>query len=33
MSKWMSESDVEELFLGILSNIGYSIEFGPDIPE
>ena len=31
MSKWMSESDVEELFLGILSNIGYSIKFGPDI--
>jgi type I restriction enzyme R subunit len=31
MSKWMTESDVEDLFLGILSNIGYSIEFGPDI--
>ena len=31
MSKWMTESDVEELFLGILSIIGYSIEFGPDI--
>ncbi len=31
MSKWMTESDVEELFLGILSNIGYSIEFGPNI--
>ena len=31
MSKWMTESDVEELFLDILSNIGYSIEFGPDI--
>ena len=34
MSKWMSEYDVEDLFLDILSNIGYSIEFGPDIsPE
>ena len=31
MSKWMTESDVEDLFLDILSNIGYSIEFGPDI--
>ena len=31
MPKWMTESDVEDLFLGILSNIGYSIEFGPDI--
>ena len=27
----MKESDVEDLFLDILSNIGYSIEFGPDI--
>ena len=34
MSKWMTESDVEELFLDILSNMGYSIKFGPDIsPE
>ena len=31
MSKWMPESDVEELFLDILSELGYSIEFGPDI--
>ena len=31
MSKWMTESDVEELFLNILSEIGYSIKFGPDI--
>ena len=33
MSKWMTESDVEDLFLDILSNIGYSIEFGPDISQ
>ena len=31
MSRWMTESDVEELFLEILSGIGYSIRFGPDI--
>ena len=31
MSKWMTESDVEQLFLNILSEIGYSIKFGPDI--
>ena len=30
MSKWMTESDVEELFLDILSEIGYSVKFGPD---
>jgi len=27
----MKESDVEELFLNILSDIGYSVNFGPDI--
>jgi type I restriction enzyme R subunit len=27
----MTESDVEELFLNILSDLGYSIKFGPDI--
>ena len=31
MIKRMTESDVEDLFLDILSNIGYSIKFGPDI--
>ena len=31
MSKWMTESDVEDLFLDILSKLGYSIKFGPDI--
>ena len=30
MSNWMTESDVEELFLDILSELGYSIKFGPD---
>ncbi len=33
MSKWMTESDVEELFFNILSNIGYSIKFGPNISQ
>ena len=34
MSKRMTESDVEELFLNILSEIGYSVKFGPEIsPE
>ena len=27
----MNESDLEKLFLEILSNIGYSIAFGPDL--
>ena len=31
MSRWMTESDVENLFLDILSNMDYSIKFGPDI--
>ena len=31
MSKRMTESDLEELFLEILSEIGYSVRFGPDI--
>jgi len=31
MSKWMIESDIEELFLNILSDVGYSVKFGPDI--
>ncbi len=31
MSNRMTESDVEELFLNILSEIGYSVKFGPDI--
>ena len=31
MPKRMSESDLEELFLSMLSEIGYSVKFGPDI--
>ena len=31
MSKWMSESDIEGLFLDTLSAMSYSIKFGPDI--
>ncbi|MDG7041208.1 MAG: type I restriction endonuclease subunit R [Nitrososphaerota archaeon] len=31
MPSKMTESDVEELFLNILSDLGYSIKFGPDI--
>ena len=31
MSKRISESDLEELFLDILSKTGYSVKFGPDI--
>ena len=31
MSKQVTESDVEDLFLKLLSEIGYSIKFGPDI--
>ncbi len=31
MPKHMSESDLEELFLSMLSEIGYSVKFGPDI--
>ena len=31
MSKRISESDLEELFLDILSKTGYSVRFGPDI--
>ena len=31
MSKRISESDLEELFLDLLSKTGYSVKFGPDI--
>ncbi len=31
MSNGMTESDVEDLFLKILSEIGYSVKYGPDI--
>ena len=31
MTKRMIESDVEELFLKVLSEIGYSVKYGPDI--
>ena len=31
MSRRIIESDVEKLFLNILSDIGYSVKFGPDI--
>ncbi|MGP6294323.1 type I restriction endonuclease subunit R [Caldiplasma sukawensis] len=31
MSNWITESDVEKLFLDILSRIGYSVKYGPDI--
>ena len=31
MSKRVTESDVEDLFLKILSEIGYSVKYGPDI--
>ena len=31
MSKRVTESDIEDLFLNILSKIGYSTKFGPDI--
>ncbi len=31
MPKRMSESDLEELFLSMLSEIGYSVKFGPDM--
>ena len=31
MSKRMTESDVEDLFLKTLSETGYSISYGPDI--
>ena len=31
MSKQVTESDVEDFFLKILSEIGYSVKYGPDI--
>ena len=31
MSKRFSESDLEELFIDLLSKTGYSVKFGPDI--
>ncbi len=31
MSKRISESDLEDLFLDLLSKTGYSVKFGPDI--